>query len=780
MNSRIGLAFWRKLRADIRTHRLQFLLIGSVLTLSAMLLTVSLLVLGSAEGPWERTFEATNGPHLWVVSHQYDLDFSPLTQDPAVSETSGVMMALANNPLVLGDEKVSLFLYAMDEPPPVAHPLVAAGRWLDPAKPAEIVLDFSLAKFYDFQVGDTVTILGAEGNQELKIVGLAVTAHWFPYDEITKDSSPGVGYISQETLKDLQPNSEAWYSVVGLRLKDPENSREMVDRAFELFPGKLQSAIEWHFVKENATLGNTLNAMFMGLFSILGLAAVGMIIFNTIGGQVLSQYREIGLLKAVGFSPRQVTLLFLAEHLSIGLIAAFLGIALGLGIAPGLVGTMAENLNTTPPDIFAPGPLITVLVLVEAAVALATLLPAWQGGRIDTVRAITVGYRNQTGRVSWFGQLSARLRLPPVVVMGVKDTFSRPLRAVLAICSLLLTVLVAITAVGAQGTTDYLAGNRFYFNGTTADMKVTRNFVPPIIIADEILSSPEVADYYEEWFVYGFAQGHGDQPLAVRLLQGNYPNFEFPLNEGRIIVAPGEAVMGYAVFDLLGVKIGDTIEILVDGQPVQLTIVGRHMENFNLDYVVITSLETYQQQTGIQAQPTNYYLRLKDFSKADDLRREWLDRSQGMINVSVVSLKPVASVLQLNNLIASLALILMVVAAANLMSTSLLSIRERVRDFGIQKTLGLTPAQIATSVVIGTVTLALIALLLGVTLGMVIIIQFIEQVGIMIGAGPDLYTIDWGQISLVLPVLVVVAILSSMIPAIRAARLEVTEALRYE
>ena len=61
------------------------------------------------------------------------------------------------------------------------------------------MLDFSLAKFYDFQVGDTVTILGAEGNQELKIVGLAVTAHWFPYDEITKDSSPGVsvGHVTR-------------------------------------------------------------------------------------------------------------------------------------------------------------------------------------------------------------------------------------------------------------------------------------------------------------------------------------------------------------------------------------------------------------------------------------------------------------------------------------------------------------------------------------------------------------------------------------------------------
>ena len=211
-----------------------------------------------------------------------------------------------------------------------------------------------------------------------------------------------------------------------------------------------------------------------------------------------------------------------------------------------------------------------------------------------------------------------------------------------------------------------------------------------------------------------------------------------------------------------------------------MTLVGRHMENFNLNNVVITSLETYQEQAVPNAQPTTYYLRLKDYGSATDLRREWLDRSQGLINVSIITEEPVASVVQIRNLIVSLALILMLVAAANLMSTSLLSVRERVRDFGIQKTLGLTPAQIAISVVVGAITLAVIALLIGVTVGMVVTVNFIEQVGISIGAGPDFYLINWGGIILLLPILVIVAIVSSLLPAIRAARIEVTEALRYE
>ncbi len=209
---------------------LQFLLIAGVLALSTMLLTVSLLVMGSANEPWDRTFEATNGPHVWLVSHQYDLDLSVADPGPDSHRRSpGRSWLCPTTRWCWATKRFRCTCMPWMTPPPVAHPLVAEGRWLEPANPDEIVLDFSLAKFYDFQVGDTVTILGVDGTRSLQIVGLAVTAHWFPYNEITKDISPGVGYISQATLEALQPDPQAWFSVMGVRLKRPETSKEMVE-----------------------------------------------------------------------------------------------------------------------------------------------------------------------------------------------------------------------------------------------------------------------------------------------------------------------------------------------------------------------------------------------------------------------------------------------------------------------------------------------------------------------------------------------------------------------
>jgi putative ABC transport system permease protein len=340
--------------------------------------------------------------------------------------------------------------------------------------------------------------------------------------------------------------------------------------------------------------------------------------------------------------------------------------------------------------------------------------------------------------------------------------------------------MVAMTAVGALGTTDHLAKDRFYFNGTTADVRINRNFIPPEQIENSILNHPEVVDDYQELLLYGQAPGQGDQPLALRLLAGDYQRFDFPIKEGRMIAAPGEAVMGYAVFELLKVEIGEAVEILVDGQPVEVTIVGRHLENLLLNHVILMDLETYRQQAKPEAETNTYYLRLEDRDAAETLRQQWLDHFQGLVSIHVIQEEPLVSVTQLTDLILSIAVILLLVAAANLMSNSLLTTRERVRDFGIQKTLGLTPTQIAISVVVGALAITVIALLLGVTLGLVIMEKFIQQVGIAIGAGTDYYIIDWGQLSLLLPILVLVAILSSLLPARRAAKIEVVDALRYE
>jgi putative ABC transport system permease protein len=191
-------------------------------------------------------------------------------------------------------------------------------------------------------------------------------------------------------------------------------------------------------------------------------------------------------------------------------------------------------------------------------------------------------------------------------------------------------------------------------------------------------------------------------------------------------------------------------------------------------------MDTYLQQVNPGGQPRVYYANLSEETQASEFVSIWQDRFQGLVDVEMVSEEPQASLSQFVALITSLGLIMTLVTSANLMSTSVLSIRERVRDFGIQKSLGVTPTQIAGSVVVGTILIALLGLITGTVIGVGLMDEFIANVGIQLGIGTDFYELDWTWISGLVPAMAFLAILSSLWPALRAARLEVVEALRYE
>jgi putative ABC transport system permease protein len=72
--------------------------------------------------------------------------------------------------------------------------------------------------------------------------------------------------------------------------------------------------------------------LMFGLTAIV-LAIVILSVMTTVSGLVLDRQRDIGVMKSLGGSDWAISLLFVAETLSIAAVAALLGYALGLGLA---------------------------------------------------------------------------------------------------------------------------------------------------------------------------------------------------------------------------------------------------------------------------------------------------------------------------------------------------------------------------------------------------------------------------------------------------------------
>jgi len=769
-------ALFHKALADLRSHRLQTALILLILTAATATLALAATIQRSMNNPWERTFAESNGAHLSFFSDTAEVDLTSISRLEGVSATAGPFPVVWEHSLVKDHEKYSLLLYGMpSELPAVGRPLVTEGRWLAAEGEDEIVLDRSFARHLSLKVGDRVDILSQQGKVTLSVVGLAVNSGWGLYPNF----NPALVYVLQSTLARLETDADKWGSALWVRLFDPEASQEFQERAYALFPeGAIEESLDWHDIREWTNFTIKIMVLFLGVFSVFALFAVGFIVANAIGGVVLSQYREIGLLKAVGFTPGQVTLLFLIERLGLGLVAGVAGLLLGTVIAPLFLRPTAELLNAPAMPVYDPALYLAVLVGVEVIVALFTIWPAWRGGRIGTVQAITVGFARVRSKSSRLARLAARLRLPPVVALGVKDAFARPLRALLTIAGLALTVLTVTFSLGMETSIQVFSRDPA-LRGIPYDMAISRGYLSDVEARRILEAHSEVSAYYS--ITWGYAQVEGQtESINTRALGGAYDQFRIIIPEGRMFSAPGEAVVGMGLLDWLDLKVGDELRLTMDGKPLDLRIVGRYVEMNNMGQMAMYSLETLQ-QVDPQAEPDAYALKLTPGADAQALEAALLRESSDQFNVEMVDKDPPKEIGQVRVVIFGLNIVLVSIGLISLFNTTLLGVRERLRDFGILKTVGLTPRQIVVSVMTGMSLLALLAVLVGIPLGLIVTGLLFDYLGRQMGMGAELGMIPpWWWLALLAPGALLVSILGSVIPARQAAQVRVVEVLRYE
>ncbi|MDQ3443433.1 MAG: FtsX-like permease family protein [Chloroflexota bacterium] len=122
---------------------------------------------------------------------------------------------------------------------------------------------------------------------------------------------------------------------------------------------------------------------FMGLGLLVGIAAVGVIAFRS----VVERRQQIGVMRALGFQRRMVTLSFLVETLFVvgvgGLAGTVLGVLLARNLLTGEDGGVSDSVFLIPWTI-----LLVIGVLTNVAALLMTWIPAIQAGRIAPAEAL--------------------------------------------------------------------------------------------------------------------------------------------------------------------------------------------------------------------------------------------------------------------------------------------------------------------------------------------------------------------------------------------------------
>ncbi|MDV7223806.1 FtsX-like permease family protein, partial [Streptomyces prunicolor] len=375
-------ALGRVVRSGVGRRRVQTVVIAvaTMMAVAAAVIAGSLIVVSNA--PFDHAFAKQHGPH---VTAQFDPAKVSAAQLEATKRLAGVTASAGPYPSTTispvdseGGHPPALSLVGRSGPHSDVDDLdLQSGRWA--TKPGEVVLSASF-KSPLLEVGSTLKTSDAADSPTLKIVGFAVSAGK------TADAWATPGQVGALASKDTPVTRQMLYRFDSAGTKAQISAdREKLIAAVP--SGALLGTQSYLDTKRAADTGAAATIPFMVAFGVLGIVMSVIIISSVISGAVGTSLRRIGILKAIGFTPREVVRAYVAQ----ALIPAGAGIALGVVLGNVLAVPLLEDTE----QVYGTASLtvawwvdVVVPAVALLVVGLAALVPALRAGRLRTVEAI--------------------------------------------------------------------------------------------------------------------------------------------------------------------------------------------------------------------------------------------------------------------------------------------------------------------------------------------------------------------------------------------------------
>jgi putative ABC transport system permease protein len=241
--------------------------------------------------------------------------------------------------------------------------------------PDGAVIAEDYAKDKGLAVGDTLTIGTPRGEErELRIAGV---------EDIDGIVFGSVLVDNELLARDFGLEKDS-FAFVGLRDAgaDPERAVTALDEQVgQRFP-QVEVLSKEQFKEDQ---GQQINSLLGLIYALLALSIIVSLfgIVNTLVLSITERTRELGMLRAIGTSRRQIRRMVRYESVITALIGGILGLGLGLVLAF-LVTQAIDEFAVTVPIV----PLLVVLALAAVAGVLAAVLPARRASRLNVLDAL--------------------------------------------------------------------------------------------------------------------------------------------------------------------------------------------------------------------------------------------------------------------------------------------------------------------------------------------------------------------------------------------------------
>jgi putative ABC transport system permease protein len=440
--------------AGIRSRLLASALTIAIAAAAVATIVLSLEVRSSGVDPWQRTFAEANGAHV--------LAFVPSQADAAaIGGLPGVTERGAPVPLVWATvgprgSTDQVQLAGLTGSTTVNRPVLTAGSQL---RGDGIVLERSLANALGIEVGATLELTSRRGQVEIPVLGTAVVPSQPRYPR----RRPGLAWVTPATLERIEPDRARWSWSEAVRLADPSRAAAFAERAAAGLPAAASRSGPLYFEPWQAQRDNALGdaqgtQVIVTIFTILLLIVAFIVVGILVGARASEEHRQIGLLKAAGFTPRQVGIVFALESAALGLVAAALGFALGAILAPRLAAPSSETLLGSPTIVANPWHILVAGCVVLPVLLAGALTSTRRSTRFTVLEAIRAGSPSPPN--SRLARAAVRSAMPLTIGLGLKDLLARGRRALLLAAAVALTGAMVVVVLSLDATLDAQAASK--------------------------------------------------------------------------------------------------------------------------------------------------------------------------------------------------------------------------------------------------------------------------------------------------------------------------------
>ncbi len=274
-----------------------------------------------------------------------------------------------------------------------------------------LLLGASAAEAFNKSVGESIRL----NDSIYRVVGIYQTGDTF-------EDSGGVLLLSDAQIL-LGKTRQV--SIIYIQLKDPALKERLETRITRLWPDLALSGTNDFADKQ--VIGDYLDGY---VWVIAGLAILigGIGMMNSQLMSVFERTREIGVLRAVGWSSRRVMSMILGEAILVGLLGGVFGLGLGWFLLYSF-SEVASFFGASATEI-DPGLLVQALVVVLIMGLVGGLYPAWRASRLPPVEALR--YEG--------GSSGAGVRRLPIGGMAIQSLWQRASRTILTLGTIAITV----------------------------------------------------------------------------------------------------------------------------------------------------------------------------------------------------------------------------------------------------------------------------------------------------------------------------------------------------